>query len=247
MGRFGRWIRRLRVPIERVGFAGRYRVADITYRFGIATPKRTVAGRYRSYEPTNAHCDDPGLAALSELPDDATIVDIGGHTGEYAVPLAVETNRRVVSFEPNGRSLDRLRRTVELNGVEDRVTARRIGIGSVDGDRTLYRSTYSKLSAFDRDAAERWGADVEAVETVPVRRLDSLVPEEIPPPDGIKIDVEGGEMDVLQGAAGTIDAYRPLIVVEKHDEATAKAIERWLLEREYTVASDGDTLVCRPE
>jgi len=159
----GRIARRLRGRVDRVGFAARYRLAALTHRFGVAIPRTTAAGRYWSYEPTNAHGDDPGLAALDALPDDAVILDVGGHTGEYAVPLAVGTRRRVISFEPNGRSADRLRRTVDRNGVRDRVEVRRTGIGDADDERPFYRSTYSKLSAFDRESAARWGGAVEGV------------------------------------------------------------------------------------
>lgn len=246
MGRIGRRIRRFRGAIERIGFALRYRLADWTYALGVARPKQTVAGRYWSYEPTNAHGNDLGLKALSELPDDANIIDIGGHAGEYAVPLAVETDRSVTTFEPNGESADRLERTVERNGVASRVDVRRMGLGSVDDERPFYRSTFSKLSAFDREAAGRWGADVEAIETVPVRRLDSLVDDIIPPPNGLKIDVEGSELDVLAGATETVEAYRPLSVVEIHDESLDKTVETWFTERGYAVEMQERTLICHP-
>lgn len=242
----GRLGRRVRSAIERVGYATRYRLADLRYRVGVATPIRTVAGRYWSYEPTDAHGDDPGLAALSELPADATILDVGGHTGEYAVPLAAGTDRRVVSFEPNGRSADRLRRTAERNGVGDRIDVRRIGIGSADEERPFYRSTYSKLSAFDRDAATRWGATVEAVEPVSIRRLDSLVGGGVSPPDGLKIDVEGHERDALDGGTETIETHRPLVVVEIHDGTARGVVSSWFTERGYTVEANEDALICRP-
>ena len=243
----GRVLRRLRGGVDRVGFAARYRLAALTYRFGVAVPRTTAAGRYWSYEPTNAHGDDPGLAALDALSDDAVILDIGGHTGEYAVPLAVGTRRRVISFEPNGRSADRLRRTVERNGVGDRVDVRRMGIGDVDDERPFYRSTYSKLSAFDRDSAARWGGAVEAVDSVPIRRLDTLVEDDVPPPDGIKIDVEGAELDVLSGATRTIEAHRPLVVVERHGIGRGQAVAAWFRTRDYEVTVRGDAVICRPE
>lgn len=246
MDRIARCVRRFRGPIERAGFALRYRLTEYTYALGVALPKRTVAGRYWSYEPTNAHGDDPGLKALSRLPDDATIIDIGAHTGEYAVPLAVGTDRRVIAFEPNAKSADRLRQTVERNGVADRVDVRRMGIGDSDEERPFYRSTYSKLSAFDREAASRWGADVEAVEAIPTRRLDSLVDDAVAPPDGLKIDVEGNELDVLAGAAETVETHRPHAVVELHDSSEEKA-RRWFTERDYAVVKRDDVLVCLPQ
>ncbi|GAA0516524.1 methyltransferase, FkbM family [Halorubrum aquaticum] len=222
--------------LERVGFRTLYRLADLTYALGVATPKRTVAGTYWSYEPTNPHGDDPGLAALDRLPNDATVLDVGAHVGEHAIPLAVGTDRRVVAFEPNGESADRLVRNAARNGLDaggDRgIDLRRAGLGDERGSLPFYRSTFSKCSAFDRDRATRWGARVAAVEEVPVYRLDDLVEggaagdgtvsgDPVPAPDAIKVDVEGHEPAVLRGAETTIRTHRPLLVVEVHEAGGA--------------------------
>ena len=279
---------RLRSVTERLGFRTLYRLADLTYALGVATPKRTVAGRYWSYEPTNPHGDDPGLAALDRLPGDAVILDVGAHVGEHAVPLARGTDRRVVAFEPNGESADRLARNVERNRLGERIDLRRAGLGDANATLTFYRSTFSKCSAFDRDLATRWGASVAGTERVPIRRLDDLVrgvddgtddagqadetertgeteavvaPGSVPRPDAIKVDVEGREAAVLRGAAATLAACRPLVVVEVHDEpageesggsagesaeSDAAALRTWLETRGYAVEEAEDVWVCRP-
>lgn len=265
----------VRARVERLGFRTLYRIADLTYALGVATPKRTVAGAYWSYEPTNPHGDDPGLAALDRLPDDAVILDVGAHVGEHAIPLARETARRVVAFEPNGESADRLARNAERNGLGDpdgsggRIDLRRAGVGDANATLTFYRSTFSKCSAFDRDRATRWGAAIAGTESVPIRRLDDLVEgvgavdsaddeaadaDEVPPPDAVKIDVEGREDAVLRGAAATLAVHRPLLVVEVHGaEAAEDAAESesgdlrgWLEARDYAVEETEDVWVCRP-
>ena len=290
--------------LERAGFRTLYRLADLTYALGVATPKRTVAGTYWSYEPTNPHGDDPGLAALDRLPADATVLDVGAHVGEHAIPLAAGTDRRVVAFEPNGESADRLARNAARNGLDERIDLRRAGLGDERGSLPFYRSTFSKCSAFDRDRATRWGARVAAVETVPVYRLDGLigdvdadgdvtadgdtstvgdtsadgdataevVGEPVPPPDAIKVDVEGHELAVLRGAEATLRTHRPLLVVEVHDgtasevyDGTAgedssgtagedtsgtagdhtEVLRSWLVDHGYDVETRGDVWVCR--
>lgn len=241
-----------RTRIERTGFRTLYRLADLTYALGVATPKRTVAGTYWSYEPTNPHGDDPGLAALDALPNDAVVLDVGAHVGEHAIPLARGTDREVVAFEPNGESADRLVRNARRNGLSTGSSAgggidlRRAGLGETDATLSFYRSTFSKCSAFDRELATRWGAEVATVEAVPVWRIDGLVTgvsgacrkdgtehdaeteheaetEAVPEPDAIKIDVEGRELSVLRGAKRTIAATRPLLVVEVHEAAVDAA------------------------
>ena len=276
----------VRTRIERSGFQAAYRLADLTYALGVATPKRTVAGTYWSYEPTNPHGDDPGLAALDALADDAVVLDIGAHVGEHAIPLARGTNRRLVALEPNGESADRLVRNARRNGLNGRIDLRRAGAGAASASVTFYRSTFSKCSAFDRELATRWGARVAETEQVPVSRIDDLVagiggPEEgeetapsgaesapsdeetaetdpIPPPDAIKVDVEGHEAAVLRGASATVAAYRPLLVVEVHEasggtpadeemQTSAGGLRAWLADRGYAVETAGDVWVCRPE
>ena len=266
--------------LERVGFRTLYRLADLTYALGIATPKRTVAGTYWSYEPTNPHGDDPGLAVLDRVSDDATVLDVGAHVGEHAIPLAAGTDRRVVAFEPNGESADRLARNAVRNGIDERTDLRRAGLGDERGSLPFYRSTFSKCSAFDRDRATRWGARVAAVEAVPVYRLDDIVAgldttddggnasteggatdgtsvgEPVPPPDAIKVDVEGHELAVLRGAEATIRTHRPLLVVEVHDGIVGgdpsgsggdhtDALRSWFADHGYDVKTKEDVWVCR--
>ncbi|TKX75333.1 FkbM family methyltransferase [Halorubrum sp. GN11_10-6_MGM] len=290
-------VSRLWTRVERLGYRSLYRIADLTYALGVATPKRTVAGTYWSYEPTNPHGDDPGLAALDRLPDDAVVLDVGAHVGEHAIPLARDTDRRVVAFEPNGESADRLARNAERNGLGGRdgpggrygpgdpINLRRAGVGDANATLTFYRSTFSKCSAFDRESATRWGATVAAAESVPVRRLDDLVEgvgagsstageaadaDPVPPPDAIKVDVEGREGAVLRGAAETLATHRPLLVVEVHksgtvdgdsgDEGSADrgstggssadagsaGLREWLDARDYVVEEAEDVWICRP-
>ena len=260
---------RLRDRLERAGYRAYYRATRLNYAVGVPTPKRTAAGRYWSYELTNGHGDDPGLDALASLPDDAVVFDVGAHVGEYAVPLALQ-GRTIHAFEPNPHSADRLERNARLNGAAVRL--HRAGLGDADGHRRFYRSTYSKLSAFDRSGATRWGASIAGVDRVPVRRLDSLVEDgpgivepgrgstdreddhgadsgPLPPPDGLKIDVEGAELAVLEGAERTIDRHRPLVVVEPHAGTPGvdpRPVRDWLHTRGYEVAERDDVWVCRP-
>ncbi len=244
--------------LERLGFRVYYRLVDLSYAIGLATTKRTVAGTYRSHEPTNPHADDLALAVLAGLPTDATVFDVGAHVGEYTIPLAVGTERRVVAFEPNPVSADRLARNVERNvgderratgrgdsdPLDERIDLRRVGVGDEPGEATFYRSTFSKCSAFDREEATRWGARVAGTETVSIRRIDD---EDLPSPDAIKVDVEGRGIAVLRGAAGVIADARPLIVIEIHgsDDESAGPVREWLEAREYEVVVHDDVLVCR--
>lgn len=77
--------------------------------------------------------------------------------------------------------------------------------------------------------------------TVTVRRLDTAILEyNLAPPQVLKIDVEGAEIDVLRGAAGTVASYRPLMFIELHD--TNYAIAEILNLYDYKTCSPGSSL-----
>ncbi|PSQ41631.1 FkbM family methyltransferase [Halobacteriales archaeon SW_12_71_31] len=188
-----------------------YGLRALNYDVGAATPKRSVAGTHWSYEPVDTHTDDVGLAALAALPRDATVIDVGAHVGEYAVPLALG-GRHVHAVEPNPVAVGRLERNRRRNGVD--LAVHPIGLGERRDERPFYRSTYPKLSSFDRAAATRWGARVADVRRVAIRTLDELVGA---------AEHHGDASD--EGEDG-------------------KALRSWLRERDYRTDEHGSTWVC---
>ena len=69
-----------------------------------------------------------------------------------------------------------------------------------------------------------------------VRQIDSLLQNrEIPPPNVVKIDVEGGELDVLSGALEMLRMSRPTIFLEAHGSALEKACSQQLLRLGYKI------------
>ena len=60
--------------------------------------------------------------------------------------------------------------------------------------------------------------------------LDRMVQDK---PALIKIDVEGHEMSVLEGAYRLIDMYRPALVLEANSEKHFQQLEAWLDSRKY--------------
>ena len=87
-------------------------------------------------------------------------------------------------------------------------------------------------------ATSRFQRDVpfEAEIEVAIRRLESLVGNrDIPPPQVIKVDVEGAEMDVLRGAAEIIRDNRPRIFLEAHTAALEQECTRELARHAYRI------------
>jgi FkbM family methyltransferase len=150
------------------------------------------------------------LAGL--LPDGAVAVDAGANIGFVCVPLAgwlKPRGGRVVAFEPQRMLFYALCGTAALNDL-DNLQVRNLGVGSRPGTLRVPPQDYGKPKDFgmvslkDQDAAA-------AGETVEIVRIDDLA---LPRLDFLKIDVEGMEIDVLEGAAGSLARHRPICWVE---------------------------------
>jgi len=150
-----------------------------------------------------------------------TVLDVGANEGLYTLFSArrVGAAGRVVAFEPSSRERSKLQRNVRRNRLGN-VTVVPCAVGSSEGTAALQiaagvHSGHNTLGALVYDDAPAVG-----VEHVPVERLDTLIERlGVATVDVIKIDVEGAELHVLEGARRTLAAHRPILMVEANDEA----------------------------
>ena len=166
-------------------------------------------------------------SALASLIRPKMIVyDIGANVGFFSMIAArlVGPEGRVVSFEPVQINADQIMHNALLNNFAH-VHVRAEALGNENGPASFYTSEIPTLGRFTK-----FGSPDEFCNetTVTVRQLDALLAEtELPPPDLIKMDVEGAEVDVLAGAFQTITRFRPLLLIELHgtNEPIAQALE----------------------
>lgn len=185
-------------------------------RWSPASGSRFIRGDYESYN----------LPAFLEAVNEGDVVfDVGAHVGYFTAiaSLRVGPDGRVVAFEPRPVNLGLLRRHVEVNDL-DNVTVVDAGVGSGSGIAHFEEGTGSGTGKIAEEGAL----------TVRVVRLDDVVGEDdLPEPDFIKIDVEGGEMDVLQGARGLLERARPRLLVGIHGPAMRESCMALLDELGY--------------
>lgn len=162
---------------------------------------------------------DP-VTALVARPGDVA-VDIGGNLGEWMAPLAaaVGPEGRVYAFEPVPVLADALAKTARLNGHGATVEIVRSAVSDATGE-----APFNVTMAAGGDGALS-GLSSGGGATVPTITLDDFMAERgLGRLDLIKIDVEGAERRVLEGARRTLETCKPRLVFESgHESAGDRA------------------------
>lgn len=145
----------------------------------------------------------------------SVVYDVGANVGFYTVLAArlAGLTGRVVAFEPFPATAEAARHNARLNGFAH-VTVVESAVADAPGEEWLATGTGPVTSRLtpDRSLAGR---------LVPVTSLDAfLASSDEPPPDFVKVDVEGAEERVLRGMRETLRRHRPLVLCEVHYAVT---------------------------
>ena len=164
-----------------------------------------------------------------ELRAGGDFVDVGAHIGMYTVAAAsvLRGRGRVLAFEPNPSARAQLEENLALNDLDNALVVA-AAAGSAPGEAELHVPATPDPS-FSSLEAGRFGEG----EPVPVRvtTVDEEVDAAKLSPAVVKIDVEGGELDVVAGMRRVLER-RPLLIVEVSESSGAQ-LERLLQGRGY--------------
>lgn len=141
-----------------------------------------------------------------------TMLDIGANAGFHALTAGLFF-RRVIAFEPTPATAARLERNIMLSALRH-IDVKRCALSNRAGEATFSvdpgHCGTNRLGAAPGAAPS--GREAGSI-TVPLRTLDSMA-NDIGRVDFIKMDVEGHECEVLEGAVKTIEQDRPQLFVE---------------------------------
>jgi FkbM family methyltransferase len=175
-------------------------------------------------------------AILAAVHPGAVVYDIGAHAGSIALGVArlVGPSGRVVAFEADPKNVESLKE----NGSRNRVTASlevvHAAVWSHSAINIPFRRGGNRRShgGVATDSQHPVLGTGESI-NVPAIALDDFIANGGPAPQLVKVDVEGGEYEVLRGGTNLFTKQRPLVIVEVHHRQAAEQIGTWQIEHRY--------------
>jgi FkbM family methyltransferase len=154
-----------------------------------------------------------------------TWLDIGSHYGYTAMAMArlVGEKGRVFAFEPMLSTAGCISRSIAINGLPQ-VTIVPMGLGSASELQIRRISTTRGMA----DSTLNGGRDEAAIF---VASFDWLWPQICGGDsriDGVKIDVQGMEIEVVRGMAGVLKVWKPKLALEVHGGVDRQALLAFL-------------------
>lgn len=146
---------------------------------------------------------------------DHVVIDVGAHMGFFTLKIARKV-RRVIAVEPDPANYEFLTLNANSNGLDGKVTLGNFALGNREGSVFLDRSGYG----FGRTKTTSNITNC----SIEVKTMDKLVEElGLDRLDVVKIDTEGSELKILEGAKNTLHKYKPMLLLAayhlKHEPA----------------------------
>ncbi len=152
--------------------------------------------------------------------DQSTIINIGANIGDTALPLAKASGKKIIACEPVPRTLELLRKNVELNQMAGRIDCRQVAIATQAGTIEMLAPQDSGHSEVKSQNGKqgfdgRYGKGEWQVTQVPSLLLDQLVIQSGLRPDEVALvwsDTQGFESEVIASGTSLWKAGVPLWV-----------------------------------
>jgi FkbM family methyltransferase len=161
-------------------------------------------------------------------------LDVGANYGTHTL-LFNSAGVATLSFEPNERCLDYFRLACSLNGFDPRWEP--VALGDHQGSIELVfpeRKTWHGSVVAEVIETLRRNQNV-TIRQVPLKRLDDYLPDVAGKKVLMKVDVEGAEESVFNGAANLMRTVRPMVVFESNHPRQRAALHALLADLSYAV------------
>jgi FkbM family methyltransferase len=159
------------------------------------------------YEPDVTHMID------ATVDKNTVFVDVGANVGIHTIYSGRVMQRagQILCFEPNPIVFDNLRKNIQINGMSDTAKSHRIALSNNSGKASFSSMENNhRVGALCVEGQENFGKDTYEVDTA---TLDSYLDTSSSKRHVIKIDVEGTEHLVLEGAHLSLEGIEDLHII----------------------------------
>ncbi|MFC6990551.1 FkbM family methyltransferase [Haladaptatus sp. GCM10025707] len=217
------------------GWRHRGRIGDVTAEFATTSLLEyqrvtTLFGEERIIE-----------ALLDDLDGSEIVWDVGANVGIYACFIAKKlTSGVVIGFEPEPVNETRLQRNLQANAPPERWQTAAIALSNVDGPGML-ASADDRARETEAGAGHHYLSATDGWLPVACKRGETVIDEGLPAPTILKIDVQGAELQVLEGMGDALSTVER-IYAELHTEKCPQRYGTSVAEVEQFLRDAGFTL-----
>lgn len=167
-------------------------------------------------------------ALARELKAGQTFYDVGAHAGFFTLVgcKAIGPQGRCVAFEPMPENVESIREQIAVNSIS-RCEVVQAAVADRGGETTFCFDASGSSMGHLADLGQQ-GNQIK----VRTMTLDEAV-NQFGPPDVLKLDVEGAEDKVIEGASKLLENRRPVWVIELHGPKQAGSVIKFLAQRGY--------------
>ncbi|MEP1446553.1 MAG: FkbM family methyltransferase [Paraglaciecola sp.] len=227
------WLNAVLVFLQKTEWRGKHRFyLWLAKRFGNKVVTHTIEDRPFSVPvgewcfwlekgPENYYLEEflPFCEVLNQLDTPFTLFDLGADIGAVSSLVAVHCKnlKNLVAFEPNPKSFDVL--SANLHNLKQPVKCVKSAVSNFEGSTTFHRDT-ERLNDHE-GYIDTSGVGDTAVTSLDIWRENQNASDEFELEEtlALKIDVEGQEIQLLEGAKALIkSAHKVIILIEVHPE-----------------------------
>ena len=168
--------------------------------------------------------------------------DVGANAGAISVETALACpDITIKAFEPQSELAELVAISAALNGLNN-VQVFPVAVGDHEGTVQLHKPAHALHASLMAS-----GETGESVTDVPLISLDSVVESgQCPAPSFIKVDVEGGELGVLEGARNILANHQPVVIFEANESSERFGYDREDLFELFRQCGDYDFFAIAP-
>ena len=177
----------------------------------------------------------------SRLNSNDTVYDVGANVGQSL--RFAKIAKEIVCFEPLDIAIPELEKTISDFGIKDKTKVAKYAVYDYDGELTL--GLDNRREGWVGQLSKFYGDNIHNVSCITLDTAINLFPV----PSFVKVDVEGSELEVINGSQKLIKDFKPNWLIEIHKVNLGEKIHKILSDNEYdleivrhpTYKKDSDT------